>query len=1479
MAQTTHNPMDQNETPQKHNFVQLARDHWLKAPSKKPAKVKVKPDVLRTEIWDVLEAEDFQFQSLQLLENVQLLESYLWPGYSEESSNIHVLLITLITNVKIREQVRTWDIFSSNPPEFSSLFQRILSLTLDTTLCATIRIHLLSFVISAFQSLDNGIVRKECAPLVSISIWHNLSSEKVRESKLGQTVQLQKAWRAAAKRHDAADEAEQTRLKFQREWLHTLTVDFLNQAYRPRRKPADVLYCERFLEFLSDLESQLPTRRYVNALLLDIQVLPALVLSPIYNDEENSLFRDLYNLLKHYVYFSIDDHSGVQYSQTGAYDRHCNTLAILQRTALRHFKEKLTILALSNYASIDKRDELEGYLAVLTDQELGELCSILNFRTSYPSSCGVPTGRKFLLEILLFAHERRKTFQESSRDLSILPNEQILFQPSLLRNETYNGSRPLALPKLNLQYLTIGDFLWRSFILHRAESFYEIRKDLEEAVKRMKPKLNAKGVISFQGFSRMALPIALKPAILEVVPPSVGSDKPSIVRAEISLDVTRLANDILREWETLRQDDVVFLVSVKPPGIASNKTATRSEAEKHGLVTIRAAEVTQVLDERGHSIREQQMTGRSHGRGHVRKLQLKLDTAMYKEDLARTSSGKTDVYGSINMVVRRRGRENNFKPILESIQSLTLSEVPLAPWLHEVFLGYGNPAGATWTKMGKAIKTVDYRDTFLDWQHLIESFPGKIVEPSDDVDGSFGPPYVLEMSKPAAGAPPAKPSKKRRRGQPEPEVPQQSAPESISVSSYKPRNTGPYPVGAPKLNQVRFTPAQVEAIISGTQPGLTVIVGPPGTGKTDVATQIINNIYHNFPEQRTLLIAHSNQALNQLFQKIVALDIDERHLLRLGHGEEELDTESDFSKFGRVESFMENRNRLLMEVNRLAVCLGAPGSHGNDAETAGYFCSVYVEPAWKRFQEALSSENMPLESLIEAFPFHGYFSNAPQPPIPQDASRDVVVDIFNGCYHHISKIFTELADVRPFEILRREKDKANYLLTNEARIIAMTSTHAAMRRRDIADLGFHYDNVVIEEAAQITEIENFMPLAMQKPQNLGKKGREGLRRVVLCGDHLQNSPVIQNLAFRQYANLEQSLFSRLIRLGVPTINLDMQGRARPSIAELYSWRYPKLGNLSHVLPGQGLEEFSKANAGFKYEYQFIAVPDYKGKGEMEPTPHFIQNLGEAEYAVAIFQYMRLLGYPRAKISILATYAGQRALIKDVLTHRCAKNPLFGLPKMVTTVDKYQGEQNDYIILSLTRTSRPGYLRDIRRLTVALSRARLGLYILGRREVFENCYELKSAFEILLQRPDKLMLVTRELFPAARASSDKEEVIEGSAAKSKGKKGGKSKKSKGKGVEEEFKEDNDGVVPGEFAMEGVEHLGQYVYEMTQTRMKQLQEENGLPAIAEGEEIEMKMDDVVAVEDEEAMDYGDDVDDAVNSEEEEGLNKDTEMPDPE
>ena len=48
-----------------------------------------------------------------------------------------------------------------------------------------------------------------------------------------------------------------------------------------------------------------------------------------------------------------------------------------------------------------------------------------------------------------------------------------------------------------------------------------------------------------------------------------------------------------------------------------------------------------------------------------------------------------------------------------------------------------------------------------------------------------------------------------------------------------------------------------------------MVVGPPGTGKTDTAVQILNVLYHNFPTQRTLIITRSNQALNELFEKIM----------------------------------------------------------------------------------------------------------------------------------------------------------------------------------------------------------------------------------------------------------------------------------------------------------------------------------------------------------------------------------------------------------------------------------------------------------------------------------------------------------------------------------------------------------------------------------------------------------------------------------
>ena len=146
------------------------------------------------------------------------------------------------------------------------------------------------------------------------------------------------------------------------------------------------------------------------------------------------------------------------------------------------------------------------------------------------------------------------------------------------------------------------------------------------------------------------------------------------------------------------------------------------------MLALRTAEVVQLLDESGRSIREPQpdQTNGYGSRPRIRRLIVNLDASAFKADGERKERGRPDVYESLNVIVRRNQRENNFKKVLETIQSLALSDVPVPAWLQEVFLGYGDPASATYVRLSNQLKAIDFRDTFVDWQHLVDSFPGKV---------------------------------------------------------------------------------------------------------------------------------------------------------------------------------------------------------------------------------------------------------------------------------------------------------------------------------------------------------------------------------------------------------------------------------------------------------------------------------------------------------------------------------------------------------------------------------------------------------------------------------------------------------------------------------------------------------------------------------------------------------------------------------
>lgn len=126
------------------------------------------------------------------------------------------------------------------------------------------------------------------------------------------------------------------------------------------------------------------------------------------------------------------------------------------------------------------------------------------------------------------------------------------------------------------------------------------------------------------------------------------------------------------------------------------------------------------------------------GYGTKRKARVLLDTAQYQTDVERKIAD--NVYGSINLVLRRKPKENNFKAILHTIRDLMNSPAAVPSWLHDVFLGYGDPSQA----QGAQIEGwIDFRDTFLSYDHLCQSLPDLNVQLTGHLAPQ--PPFQLQF--------------------------------------------------------------------------------------------------------------------------------------------------------------------------------------------------------------------------------------------------------------------------------------------------------------------------------------------------------------------------------------------------------------------------------------------------------------------------------------------------------------------------------------------------------------------------------------------------------------------------------------------------------------------------------------------------------------------------------------------------------------
>ncbi|PON51178.1 Intron-binding protein aquarius [Trema orientale] len=174
-------------------------------------------------------------------------------------------------------------------------------------------------------------------------------------------------------------------------------------------------------------------------------------------------------------------------------------------------------------------------------------------------------------------------------------------------------------------------------------------------------------------------------------------------------------------------------------------------------------------------------------------------------------------------------------------------------------------------------------------------------------------------------------------------------------------------------------------------------------------------------------------------EQSITRDVPARYLLRLGQGEQELATDLDFSWQGRVNAMLFSR--------------------------------------WEQFFAACAENENKQSFVKDRFPFKEFLSNTWHPVFTGE-SFEKVMRAAQGCFSHLKTMFQELEECRAFDLLKSTADRANYVMMKQAKVIAMTCTHAALKRKDFLQLGFKYNNLLMEESAQILEIETFIPMLL-----------------------------------------------------------------------------------------------------------------------------------------------------------------------------------------------------------------------------------------------------------------------------------------------------------------------------------------------------------------------------------------------------------------
>jgi len=290
-------------------------------------------------------------------------------------------------------------------------------------------------------------------------------------------------------------------------------------------------------------------------------------------------------------------------------------------------------------------------------------------------------------------------------------------------------------------------------------------------------------------------------------------------------------------------------------------------------------------------------------------------------------------------------------------------------------------------------------------------------------------------------------------------------------------------------------------------------------------------------------------------------------------------------------------------------------------------------------------------------------------------------------------------DERRFRLLRRNAEKA---ILQNADVICSTCVGSGDPRLQ----NFRFRQVLIDEATQATEPECLIPII------------RGAKQVVMVGDHCQLGPVIMCKKAAR-AGLSRSLFERLIQLGIRPVRLQVQYRMHPALSEFPSNVFYE-GSLQNGVTAAE----RKMNVGFAWPSPDKPMFFYSSMGQEEYSSSgtsFLNRTEAANVERLVTSFLKL-GITPAQIGVITPYEGQRAFIVNHMLRAGALRKSLYEEIEVASVDSFQGREKDFIILSCVRSNEHqgiGFLNDPRRLNVALTRARLGVVVLGNPKVLSR----------------------------------------------------------------------------------------------------------------------------------------------------------------